>query len=125
MSFDTDFILDSSAIYNLSKEAIKNIVQKKNTVTMTGSPIMVNSKKTSRIAKWLRNHFVWKDQKYNSLSGCCLILEPNWLDKNIEENIVEDYTLGIKARSQGFKILKVENARMCGYRTNYKDDIQQ
>lgn len=125
MSFDTDFILDSSAIYNLSKEAIKNIVQKKNTVTMTGSPIMVNSKKTSRIAKWLRNHFVWKDQKYNSLSGCCLILEPNWLDKNIEENIVEDYTLGIKARSQGFKILKVENARMWGYRTNYKDDIQQ
>jgi cellulose synthase/poly-beta-1,6-N-acetylglucosamine synthase-like glycosyltransferase len=125
MSFDTDFILDPLAIYNLSKHAIKKIVKEKETVAMTGSPIIVNNQKYTKIKNWLRNHFVWKDQKYNSLSGCCLVLEPSWLSKNIENNIIEDYALGLKARDQGFEILKIEDARMWGYRTDYKDDIKQ
>jgi cellulose synthase/poly-beta-1,6-N-acetylglucosamine synthase-like glycosyltransferase len=125
ISFDTDFILDPLTIYNLSKHAIKKIVKEKETVAMTGSPIIVNNQKYTKIQNWLRNHFVWKDQKYNSLSGCCLVLEPSWLSKNIENNIIEDYALGLKARKQGFEILKVEDARMWGYRTNYKDDIKQ
>lgn len=125
MSFDTDFILDPLAIYNLSQNAIKKIVREKETVAMTGSPIIVNNQKYTKVQNWLRNHFVWKDQKYNSLSGCCLVLEPSWLSKNIENNIIEDYALGLKARKLGFEILKVEDARMWGYRTNYKDDIKQ
>ena len=92
---------------------------------MTGAPIMVNNKEYTKIQNWLRNHFVWKDQKYNSLSGCCLVLEPNWLNENIENNIIEDYALGLKARNQNFEIIKVEDARMWGYRTDFKDDIKQ
>ncbi|MFA7654658.1 MAG: glycosyltransferase family 2 protein [Candidatus Dojkabacteria bacterium] len=125
MSFDTDFILDPLAIYNLSKNAIRKIVKEKKTVVMTGAPIMVNNKEYTKIQNWLRNHFVWKDQKYNSLSGCCLVLEPNWLNENIENNIIEDYALGLKARNQNFEIIKVEDARMWGYRTDFKDDIKQ
>jgi len=125
MSFDTDFILDPLAIYNLSQNAIMKISKEKETVVMTGSPIIVNNKRYTKIQNWLRNHFVWKDQRYNSLSGCCLVLEPNWLSENIENNIIEDYALGLKARNQGFEILKVEDARMWGYRTDYKDDIKQ
>ncbi|MBI2357000.1 glycosyltransferase family 2 protein [Candidatus Dojkabacteria bacterium] len=125
ISLDTDFVLDPLAIYSLSQEAMRHIVQKKDTIALTGSPIIVNNKKYTKVQKWLRNHFVWKDQVYNSLSGCSLVLEPNWLHKNIEDNIIEDYALGVKARYQGYKVLRVESARMWGYRTDYKDDLKQ
>lgn len=125
MSFDTDFILDPLAIFHLSQDSLTYISSRKETVAMTGAPIVVNKNKNSRIQNWLRNHFVWKEQSYNSLRGCCLVLEPHWLSLNIEENIVEDYVLGIKARKQGYQILVVEDARLWGYKNNYKDDIKQ
>lgn len=125
ISFDSDFILDPLAIYTLSKESLHHIAQRHETVAITGSPIVVNKDKGGLIEKFLRDHLVWADQKYNSLSGCCLVLDTAWLSKNLENNIIEDYTLGVKVRSQGYKVLRIDNARMWGYRTNYKDDIKQ
>ncbi|MCK9369040.1 hypothetical protein M0R04_03705 [Candidatus Dojkabacteria bacterium] len=125
MSFDTDFILEPQTIYALSNAGITNIIKTKSTVALSGYAIMVNKKKQSKFEMWLRDHEVWSDQKYKSLSGCSLVLNIDWALRNIVDVSVEDYAMGAIARLQNKVPIKIADARLWGFKTNMRDDIKQ
>lgn len=124
ISFDSDYMLEPQTIDLLISAATKHIYSGE-TVALTGAPIMANAAGTGPIKAWFRDHGAWFDQSYNSLFGCCLVLDANWALKNLVDVSVEDYALGLMARAEGYPIVTVERARLWTFKTNTRDDMHQ
>lgn len=95
------------------------------TVILSAIPKKVHKETLGVIEKLLREHGVYDDATYVPVFGWCVALNPQWASENIQPVAVEDYALGVMARSQDKKVAIVEDARIWGYRTNFKDSLNQ
>lgn len=126
ISVDANNYVEPDTLALMFKEAYKHFVfQKDNTVVLSAIPEKVHKDTLGKLEHLLREHGVFDDATYVPVFGWCMALNSPWASKNIQPVAVEDYALGVMARSQDKKVAIVEDARIWGYRTNFKDSLNQ
>lgn len=126
ISVDANNYVEPDTLMHMFKEGYSHFTKENDeTVVLSAIPKKVH-KDTLRMAeKLLREHGVYDDAKYVPVYGWCMALKANWAYENIQPVAVEDYALGVMARSQHKDVAVVENAIIWGYRTTFKDSLNQ
>lgn len=126
ISVDANNYVEPDTLALMFREAHSNFVSHEDgTVILSAIPKKVHKETLGVIEKLLREHGVYDDATYVPVFGWCMALNPQWAFENIQPVAVEDYALGVMARSQNKRVAVVENARIWGYRTNFRDSLNQ
>lgn len=124
LTLDADFIIEPYSLVSFSQAILKYSKPLKKPPIIVGTPIMI-SKSNMRSSLVSKYHYAWDFSTYKSIPGCCVAYNASWLMNNLEEYIIEDYALGLKAREQGLKIVEPENTRFWGFKNNLSDEFRQ
>lgn len=126
ISVDVNNYVEPDTLALMFKEAYKHFIsQKDGTVLLSAIPQKVHKNPLGTLENLLREHGVFNDATYVPVYGWCMALNPQWASENIQPVAVEDYALGVMARSQNKGVAIVEDARIWGHRTNFKDSLNQ
>ena len=126
ISVDANNYVEPDTLALMFREAHSRFIsQEDGTVVLSAIPKKVHKETLGIMEKLLREHGVYDDATYVPVFGWCMALNPQWSSKNIQPVAVEDYALGVMARSQDRGVVVVEDARIWGYRTNFKDSLNQ
>lgn len=126
ISVDANNYVEPDTLALMFREAHSHFVsQKDETVILSAIPKKVLKETSGVMEKMLREHGVYDDATYVPVFGWCMALDPKWVSKNIQPVAVEDYALGVMARSQGKNMAIVRDAKIWGYRTNLRDSLNQ
>lgn len=126
ISIDANNYVEPDTIALMFKSAYSHfIIQDDKTVILSAIPKKEYKKETGSIKRMLIEHGVFDDANYITVFGSCMALEPKWVFKNIKFVAVEDYALGVMARSQKRNVAIVEDARIWGYKADFKDNLRK
>lgn len=126
ISVDANNYVEPDTLMQMFKEAHSHFIEKDDkTVVLSAIPRKVHRDTLRTVEKMLREHGVYDDAKYVPVYGWCMALKASWAHENIQPVAIEDYALGIMARSQGKDVGVVEKAMIWGYRTTFKDSLNQ
>ncbi len=126
ISIDANNYVEPDTLALMFKDSYFHLVAKKDaTRVLSAITQKIHRTEPGSLEKFLRNHGVWDGAKYISVHGQCMSMDPRWACENIQPVAVEDYALGVMARSQNKEVLEVEKARIWGYRTNLMDNLKQ
>ena len=101
------------------------ITQKDGVVILSATHRKEYREKHGIIERILREHGVFDDANYTPVYGWCMALDAMWVHENIQLVAIEDYAMGVVARSQKRGVVHVDDARIWGYKTNLKDSFSQ
>ncbi len=126
ISVDANNYVEQDTVALMFKEAHRHMVDLADgTTVLSAIPKKVHRRSLGLLEKELREHGIFDDAKYVPVYGWCMALDAKWASGNIQPVAVEDYALGLIARSQGKGVALVTNAAVWGYRTDLKDSIRQ
>ncbi|EKE05824.1 MAG: hypothetical protein ACD_19C00176G0046 [uncultured bacterium] len=126
ISVDANNYVEPDTLMHMFKEAYSHFIKENDeTVVLSAIPKKVHKNTLRIMEKLLREHGIYDDAKYIPVYGWCMAFKTSWAHENIQPVAVEDYALGIMARSQNKKVAVVENALIWGYRTTFKDSLNQ
>lgn len=126
ISVDANNYVEPDTLMFMFRDSYLNFVSRVDSAcVLSAIPKKVHRVEPKSVERFLRNHGIWEDAKYIPVHGQCMAMNPRWASENVQPIAVEDYALGVMARSQNKKVAVVEDATIWGYRTDLKDSLGQ